>query len=118
MSPFTTRAKQLWQRSPRASCRLRRRERSRFWSALKNERLMLSHKPEIISGAPIVIITIGTPVDEFLSPVLVVFKECMDELMPHLTDGQLLVLRSTVYPGTTNWLDRYLKKCGKNVKVA
>ena len=31
-------------------------------------------------------------------------QDCIDALLPHLRDGQLLVLRSTVYPGTTDWL--------------
>ena len=33
-------------------------------------------------------------------------------------DGQLLVLRSTVFPGTTDWLDGYLKRNNRNLKVA
>ena len=39
-------------------------------------------------------------------------------MLPHLVDGQLLVLRSTVFPGTTDWLDGYLKRQGRNLKVA
>ena len=33
-------------------------------------------------------------------------------------DGQLLVLRSTVFPGTTDWIDGYLKRKGRELKVA
>jgi UDP-N-acetyl-D-mannosaminuronic acid dehydrogenase len=65
-----------------------------------------------------VIVTIGTPVDEFLNPTLKVIKACVDGLLPHLSDGQLLILRSTVYPGTTDWLADYVKKCGRNIKIA
>jgi len=35
-----------------------------------------------------------------------------------LSDGQLLILRSTVYPGTTDWLDNYLKRIGRKNKIA
>ena len=40
------------------------------------------------------------------------------DLLPHLADGQLLVLRSTVFPGTTDWVDGYLKRKGRDLKVA
>ena len=39
-------------------------------------------------------------------------------LLPHLADGQLLVLRSTVFPGTTDWLDGHLKRNNRKLKVA
>ena len=75
-------------------------------------------RPSEISPAGPVIITIGTPVDEFLNPVRDVVQECIDELLPHLADGQLLVLRSTVFPGTTEWIDGYLRRKGRDLKVA
>ena len=78
--------------------------------ALKADRLVCSSKPEDISRETPVIITIGTPVDEFLNPVNRVVKDCVDELLPYLADGQLIILRSTVYPGTTDWLAGYLAR--------
>jgi UDP-N-acetyl-D-mannosaminuronic acid dehydrogenase len=86
--------------------------------ALKADRLVWSSRPEHISRDAPVIITIGTPVDEFLNPVHRVVKECIDDLLPHLADGQLIILRSTVYPGTTEWLASYLIRRGRNLKVA
>ncbi|MDA2928793.1 nucleotide sugar dehydrogenase [Acidobacteria bacterium AH-259-O06] len=86
--------------------------------ALGNGLLSLSSDPTDIAGTPTVIITIGTPVDEFLNPMLKVVKECVDNLLAHLSGARLIILRSTVYPGTTDWLDKYLKANGKNVKVA
>jgi UDP-N-acetyl-D-mannosaminuronic acid dehydrogenase len=38
--------------------------------------------------------------------------------LPHLTNGQLLILRSTVFPGTTEWIDGYLRRKGRVLKVA
>src|SRR5581483_7517860 len=70
------------------------------------------------SSAGPVIVTIGTPVDEFLNPVRHVIQDCIDSLLPHLRDGQLLVLRSTLYPGTTDWIDAHIKQRGRNLKVA
>ena len=87
-------------------------------NALADNRLIFSSSPSAISRSGPVIITIGTPVDEFLNPVQAAVQRCIDDLLPHLADDQLLVLRSTVYPGTTAWLDSYLKRLGRNFKVA
>jgi UDP-N-acetyl-D-mannosaminuronic acid dehydrogenase len=86
--------------------------------ALAGKKLIFSDKPSDISKTGPVIVTIGTPVDEFLNPVGKVVQDCIDNLLPHLADGQLLVLRSTVFPGTTDWLDAHLKRQGRKLKVA
>jgi UDP-N-acetyl-D-mannosaminuronic acid dehydrogenase len=86
--------------------------------ALAERRLVFTSQPGEISGNGPVIVTIGTPVDEFLNPVRNVVQDCVDPLLPHLRDGQLLVLRSTLYPGTTDWIDGHLKRQGRNLKVA
>jgi UDP-N-acetyl-D-mannosaminuronic acid dehydrogenase len=58
-------------------------------------------------------------VDEFLNPVQKLIKQCVDDWLPYFGDDKLLVLRSTVYPGTTDWLANYLQTtCGKHIKVA
>jgi UDP-N-acetyl-D-mannosaminuronic acid dehydrogenase len=86
--------------------------------ALAQDRLVFTSSPAGISPNGPVIITIGTPIDEFLNPVRKVVQDCVDALLPNLVDGQLLVLRSTVFPGTTDWLDAYLKRKGRDLKVA
>jgi UDP-N-acetyl-D-mannosaminuronic acid dehydrogenase len=86
--------------------------------ALERNRLVFTSSPAEISRNGPVIITIGTPIDEFLNPVRKVVQDCIDALLPHFVDGQLLVLRSTVFPGTTDWLDGYLKRRGRDLKVA
>ncbi len=86
--------------------------------ALAENRLIFTSSPQEIGRQGPVIVTVGTPVDEFFNPVRKAIQECIDALLPHLVDGQLLVLRSTVYPGTTAWLDSYLKRLGRNLKVA
>lgn len=86
--------------------------------ALINRRLVFTHSSDGISGDGPVIITIGTPIDEFLNPVRKVVQDCVDALLPSLADGQLVVLRSTVFPGTTDWLASYLHAKGRRLKVA
>ena len=87
-------------------------------NALANDRLVFSSTPAGISSTGPVIVTIGTPVDEFLNPVQKVVQDCIDGILPHVGDDQLIVLRSTIYPGTTEWLDAHLKRSGRNLKVA
>jgi UDP-N-acetyl-D-mannosaminuronic acid dehydrogenase len=86
--------------------------------ALKQDRLVFTSSPADISRSGPVIITIGTPIDEFLNPVRKVVQDCIDGLLPHLADGQLVVLRSTVFPGTTDWLAGYLERKGRDLKIA
>lgn len=85
---------------------------------LRSGRIELTADPAGVSGASVVILTIGTPIDEFLNPTLRMIKQCVDTLLPHISDGQLIVLRSTVYPTVTDWLSKYLGQQGKRVLVA
>lgn len=70
------------------------------------------------SGIPVIVVTIGTPIDEFHNPVLRVVTDCVDLLLPHLSDDQTLILRSTVFPGVTELLHEHLRARGKHTKVA
>ena len=87
-------------------------------TALANQRLVFTHSPNLISNGGPVVITIGTPIDEFLNPIRKVVQSCIDSALPVLKDGQLIVLRSTVFPGTTEWLASYLDGKGRKLKVA
>ncbi|MEX2034664.1 MAG: nucleotide sugar dehydrogenase [Xanthobacteraceae bacterium] len=86
--------------------------------ALADKRLFFTSRPSDISTEGPVIVTIGTPVDEFLNPVRGVVQDCIDGLLPYLRDGQLLVMRSTLYLGTTDWIDAYLRQKGRKLKVS
>ena len=86
--------------------------------ALLKKQLVFTNGPDRISTGGPVIITIGTPVDEFLNPVRRVVQDCIDDLLPRLADGQLVILRSTVFPGTTDWLASYLDGKGRKLRIA
>ena len=86
--------------------------------ALAGNKLLFTSSPDTIDRTGPVVITIGTPVDEFLNPVQKEVQNCVDSLLPHIADDQLLILRSTVYPGTTDWLHDYLKRLGRRNGVA
>ena len=63
-------------------------------------------------------VVIGTPVDEFLGPSMTIFERTVDQIAPHLREGALVVLRSTVYPGTTAYVAQHLAARGCRVDVA
>ena len=96
----------------------RRRRRGVLAKALADKRLVFTNAPDGISTGGPVIVTIGTPIDEFLNPVRRVVQACFDGMLPRLADGQLVVLRSTVFPGTTDWLASYLESKGRKLQVA
>jgi UDP-N-acetyl-D-mannosaminuronic acid dehydrogenase len=87
-------------------------------TALSDDRLIFTSTPGDISKSGPVIVTIGTPVDEFLNPERRVVLDCIDGLLPHLSDEQLIVLRSTLYPGTTESISAHLKRKKRNLNVA
>src|SRR5262245_7913534 len=80
---------------------------------LANDRLAFSNSPDRISASGPVIVTVGTPIDEFLNPDYRAVRDCVDAILPTLADGQLVVLRSTLFPGTTDWLASHLKEKGR-----
>jgi UDP-N-acetyl-D-mannosaminuronic acid dehydrogenase len=87
-------------------------------TALREKKLIFTGTPDAVSKSGPIIVTIGTPVDEFLNPERHVVLDCLDSLLPYLSDGQLLVLRSTLYPGTTDAVAAHLKRKKRDLKVA
>lgn len=86
--------------------------------ALAAGRLSFSADAAAFRGVPNLIVTIGTPVDEFLNADTGVIRRWVDGFAPHVSDDQLIMLRSTLYPGTTDWLGRYLDQQGKRPRLA
>jgi UDP-N-acetyl-D-mannosaminuronic acid dehydrogenase len=80
--------------------------------------LAFSSEAKAVGRADFVVVTIGTPIDEFHNPELSKLTRCFDELIPHLRDDQTIILRSTVAPGTTTYIDNYLRRHGKKTRLA
>jgi len=81
-------------------------------------RLAMRTDLEALEGQDVVIVTIGTPVDEYLDPGVRQFDQVMSETLAHMRAGQLLVIRSTVFPGVTERLGRFVDERGPAVDVA
>jgi UDP-N-acetyl-D-mannosaminuronic acid dehydrogenase len=85
---------------------------------LPTGRLELASDPSSIRRTDTVIVVIGTPIDEFMNPSVRIFDKVVDDLVPHLQKGSLIVLRSTVFPGTTDSVEQRLRAAGVEAEVA
>jgi UDP-N-acetyl-D-mannosaminuronic acid dehydrogenase len=81
-------------------------------------RLRAGTDPAMVGQAETVIVVLGTPVDEHLNPDPRAIPVALGLCGEYLVDGQLLVLRSTVYPGVTALVERLMAKLGVDVDVA
>ncbi len=84
---------------------------------LPTGRLVLDDSPQMLCRTDTIVIVVGTPVDEFLGPSMTIFERTVDQIAPFLRAGALLVLRSTVYPGTTGYVSQNLEARGCRVDV-
>jgi len=85
---------------------------------LPTGRIELSASPEMLRRTRQVIVVVGTPIDEFLNPSMTVFERTVEQIFPHLQPGTLVVLRSTVYPGTSEYMAASFNARSCNVDVA
>lgn len=74
--------------------------------------------PQCIEAADTVIVIIGTPVDEHLNPNPNALIAALDANRSHFRDGQLIVLRSTIFPGVTESISDYFLSISLKVDVA
>ena len=76
--------------------------------AIESKKFLATTDINVIRKADVIIVCIGTPVDTHLSPTLKSMLELIQNLKSYMKSGQLVILRSTVYPGTTNIISNLL----------
>jgi UDP-N-acetyl-D-mannosaminuronic acid dehydrogenase len=82
-----------------------------------------STDPTGIRECEYIILTLGTPVDENMNPDLSQIDQALNAMADKLRAGQTIILRSTVSPGTTQWVkakleDEFGLKVGTDVFLA
>jgi UDP-N-acetyl-D-mannosaminuronic acid dehydrogenase len=87
-------------------------------SLLPTRRLDFDEHPRMLARTDTVVLVIGTPIDEFMNPSTRIFESAVDELAPHLQSDALVILRSTVYPGVTEYVANRLAQHGLRADVA
>src|SRR5207248_7235448 len=85
---------------------------------LASGKLEIDDSPDRISDCECLVLIIGTPVDEHLNPSFAGIERALDGCVQHLRDGQILVLRSTVFPGISRHVQNYLDDRGLDIRVA
>jgi len=82
------------------------------------KRVVATTDKSCIRDADAVITVVGTPVDVHLNPTVTDLKRNVDEVIKYMSDGALLVLRSTVYPGVTELVYDQIKSTGRNILLS
>lgn len=83
-----------------------------------SKQLLATNDVTVIGQSDIVVMVIGTPVDEHLNPRIQDIFKAVKEVEAQLRDDQLLIMRSTLYPGVTDKVHDYLNRRGKKTSVA
>lgn len=84
---------------------------------IAEKKLVASADVSCVQSADVVIVVVGTPVDEHLNPDTQAVPDAVEALVPYLRNEQLLVLRSTIYPGVTKLVEERLEAHGLQLDV-
>jgi len=79
---------------------------------LENKTFSATTDHRIIESADVVIVVIGTPVDEHLNPDPNSVVTAISACIPYMNSTQLVILRSTLFPGVTARVTALLKSKG------
>lgn len=68
------------------------------------------HIDRVVGENPVIIFTLGTPIDDTYSPNFADIENLIRRISPVLKEGHTIILRSTVSPGATEQLARRLEE--------
>ncbi len=88
---------------------------SELLQEVKDGNILFSTEHKMISECDVIVLTVGTPVDEHLNPDLSPVFEVVEQIKPYLRKGQILVLRSTLFPGMSEKIYAFLQ--AENIDV-
>lgn len=84
-------------------------------AGLETDRLETATNVDSVAQSETIVIVVGTPIDEHNNPQMDNLLNLIEELIPNLRHDQLLILRSTLYPGTTEIIKKKLEKADLSV---
>jgi UDP-N-acetyl-D-mannosaminuronic acid dehydrogenase len=79
-------------------------------SVLEGERFERTKTVQNAARADHIVLTLGTPSHVHIEIDISEIRSVIDDLLPVLREGQSLILRSTVAPGTTEWVAGYIEQ--------
>lgn len=80
--------------------------------------LRATSEPVPCADADVVVFVIGTPVDEHLNPKISDVIKIFDSYAEYLAPETLVVMRSTLFPGTMEHLHHRIQHLGLNLRLA
>lgn len=88
------------------------------FTAVRDENLS-----QAITTSGVIVITLGTPIDGSYTPDFSQITNFFKKATPSFKKNQLIILRSTISPGVTNYVKRYIEsktefKVGKDIFLA
>ena len=77
---------------------------------LQKKRFERTKRVQDAAHADHILLTLGTPSHVHIEIDISEIRSVIDDLLPVLREGQSLILRSTVAPGTTDWVAGYIEQ--------
>jgi|688.fasta_scaffold50137_2 UDP-N-acetyl-D-mannosaminuronic acid dehydrogenase len=90
-------------------------ENSKIYISKFKKNYVAGYNVDFILKSEVIIICIGTPVNKNSSPKLKEFFRLIYFLKKYINKNQLLIVRSSVYPGTIEKIKGILSKVNKNI---
>lgn len=84
-------------------------------SAIENKKFIATSDFSALTNAESILICVPTPLTLHRTPDLSYVETTVRSLAPHLREGQLVVLESTTYPGTTDEVVRPILEAGSGL---
>ena len=75
---------------------------------LERNLISITSKAETIKHAKYIVVCIGTPVDEYLNPKVNQFLDAISIYREYITEKQIVIIRSSVFPGISNQVNQLL----------
>jgi UDP-N-acetyl-D-mannosaminuronic acid dehydrogenase len=85
---------------------------------LENGNLAVSAEQTAVGSSEHLVVVVGTPIDEHLNPDPQAVVSAIEAIADQLVDGQIIILRSTVFPGVTRLVERFIDRLDKSIDVA
>jgi UDP-N-acetyl-D-mannosaminuronic acid dehydrogenase len=82
------------------------------------KKLIATSDASCLRDSDAAIAVLGTPVDEHLNPTVTDLYHSIDEVIAHMPENSILVLRSTVYPGVTKLVYERLQASGRKILLS
>ena len=83
--------------------------------ALKKNKIILSSDLSSIQKSKFIIICIGTPINKNLKPQTKEFFNFFSLLFKHVNKNQIIIIRSSVFPGVVSKIYNKFRKINKNI---